>query len=134
MAPIDSPQLADFVANLDRINALADESPGFIWRLQTPEGNATEIDFFGTDHIVNMSVWDSMEALRQYVYHSAHIEILRRKHEWFHTMAEAHMVLWWIPAGHLPSVEEASQKLNSLRDRGPSSEAFTFKRAFPAPG
>lgn len=134
LAPIDSPQLSDFVANLDRINALAEESPGFVWRLQTEDGDATGIDFFGSDQIVNLSVWDSVEALHNYVYRSAHVEILSRKKEWFHKMGEAHVVLWWVPAGHIPSIEEASNKLNLLRELGPTSEAFTFKRAFPAPG
>ncbi|MFD1218251.1 DUF3291 domain-containing protein [Microbulbifer celer] len=133
IAPIDSPQLKDFVDNLDRINALADESPGFVWRLQTEEGDATSIDFFGADQIANMSVWQSFESLHDYVYHSAHIEVLRRKKEWFHNMAESHMVLWWVPAGHVPSVEEAADKLALLRASGPTSEAFTFKKAFPAP-
>jgi heme-degrading monooxygenase HmoA len=133
IAPIDSPQLSDFVDNLDRINALADEAPGFIWRLQTEEGDATGIDFFGTDKIVNLSLWDSVEALHNYVYRSAHIEIMRRKKEWFHKMGEAYMVLWWVPAGHTPSIEEAAHKLNVLRERGPTVEAFTFKKAFPVP-
>ncbi|PHQ24357.1 hypothetical protein CLH62_15730 [Marinobacter guineae] len=133
MAPIDSPQLSDFVANLDRINALAEDSPGFVWRLQTEEGDATGIDYFGADKIVNLSLWDSIEALHSYVYRSAHVEIMRRKKEWFHKMGEAYMVLWWVPAGHTPSIEEAAQKLSILRESGPSAEAFTFKKAFPAP-
>lgn len=133
IAPIDSPQLADFVANLDRINALADSSPGFVWRLQTEEGDATGIDFFGSDKIVNLSLWDSVESLHNYVYRSAHIEVLRRKKEWFDKMSEAFMVLWWVPAGHIPSVEEAALKLNTLRELGPTAEAFTFKKAFPSP-
>ena len=133
-APIDSPQLADFVANLDRINALADEYPGFVWRLQTEQGDATGIDYFGADKIVNLSLWNSVEALHHYVYRSAHIEIMRRKKEWFHQMAEAYMVLWWVPAGHIPPIEEAAHKLNTLREKGPTAEAFTFKKAFPAPG
>lgn len=132
-APIESPQLKDFVDNLDRINALADQSPGFVWRLQTEEGDATSIDFFGSDQIANMSVWQSIESLHDYVYRSVHIEIMRRKKEWFHNMAESHMVLWWVPAGHIPSVEEASEKLNLLRELGPTSNAFSFKKAFPAP-
>lgn len=134
LAPIDSPQLSDFVANLDRINALAEESPGFVWRLQTEVGDATGIDYFGSDHIVNLSLWDSIEALHTYVYRSAHVDILSRKKEWFHKMGGAHMVLWWVPAGHIPSIEEASDKLSMLRELGPTSEAFTFKRAFSAPG
>ena len=133
MAPIDSPQLSDFVANLGKINALADEAPGFVWRLQTDEGDATGIDFFGADKIVNLSLWHSLEALHHYVYRTAHVDILRRKKEWFHTMADNHMLLWWVPAGHIPTVEEASEKLAILQERGPSNEAFTFKKAFLAP-
>ncbi|TGG95067.1 DUF3291 domain-containing protein [Natronospirillum operosum] len=133
LAPLDSPQLADFVANLDRINALAESSPGFVWRLQTEEGDATSIDYFGDDKIVNMSVWESIEALHDYVYRSAHVEVLRRKKEWFHTMAEAHMVLWWVPAGHLPSIEEAAVKLALFNEQGPTEQAFSFKQPFPAP-
>ncbi|WP_221794897.1 DUF3291 domain-containing protein [Oceanobacter mangrovi] len=133
LAPIDSPQLADFVANLDRINALAEDSPGFVWRLQTAEGDATSIDYFGSDQIVNLSVWQSVDALHNYVYRSAHVEIMRRKKEWFDKMVESHMVLWWVPAGHEPTVEEAAQKLELLREQGATAEAFTFKKAFPAP-
>ncbi len=131
LAPIDSPQLSDFVANLDRINALADEAPGFVWRLQTEDGDATSIDYFGSDKIVNLSLWDSIEALHKYVYRSAHVEIMRRKKEWFDKMGEAYMVLWWVPADHIPSIEEAAQKLNILREHGPTTEAFTFKKPFP---
>ncbi|WP_166253915.1 DUF3291 domain-containing protein [Marinobacter salicampi] len=134
LAPIDSPQLSDFVANLDRVNALAEDSPGFVWRLQTGEGDATGIDYFGFDKIVNLSLWDSVKTLHNYVYRSAHVEIMRRKKEWFSKMGEAYMVLWWVPAGHVPSVEEAAQRLKILREHGPTAEAFTFKKAFPAPG
>lgn len=133
MAPIESPQLADFVSNLDRINSLADQSPGFVWRLQTEEGDATGIDYFGSDKIVNLSLWESIEDLHNYVYLSAHIEVMRRKKEWFHKMSEAHMVLWWVPAGHIPSIQQAAQKLKTLRESGPTAEAFTFKNAFSAP-
>ncbi|WP_136068457.1 DUF3291 domain-containing protein [Modicisalibacter radicis] len=133
LAPIDSSQLSDFVANLDRINALADNSPGFVWRLQTEDGDATGIDYFGSDKIVNLSLWDSVEALHNYVYRSVHVEIMRRKKEWFQKMGEAYMVLWWVPVGHIPSIEEAAQKLNILREHGPTAEAFTFKKSFPAP-
>ncbi|AFT69494.1 hypothetical protein B5T_01211 [Alloalcanivorax dieselolei B5] len=133
LAPIDSPQLSDFIANLDRINALAEGSPGFIWRLQTEQGDATGIDYFGSDKIVNLSLWNSVEELHNYVYRSAHVEIMRRKKEWFHKMGEAYMVLWWVPVGHTPSIEEAAKKLNILRETGPTAEAFTFKKAFSAP-
>lgn len=132
-APIDSPQLEDFVANLDRINALAEASPGFVWRLQTEEGDATGIDHFGPEILANLSVWEGVEALHNYVYHSDHIELLRRKKEWFESIKEAHMVLWWVPAGHRPSLEEAERKLNELRSHGPSERAFSFRNAYPAP-
>lgn len=132
-APIDSPQLANFVANLDRINALADQSPGFVWRLQTDEGDATGIDHFGADHIVNMSVWQTLEHLHDYVYRSAHVEVMRRKKEWFHKLSEAHMVLWWVPAGHRPSLDEAEAKLQAYRANGPTAGAFSFKKPFCAP-
>nr|WP_297458878.1 DUF3291 domain-containing protein [uncultured Halomonas sp.] len=132
-APIDSPALADFVANLDRINTLAERSAGFVWRLQTDDGDATAIDYFGDDMIVNMTVWEDIESLHDYVYRSVHVEIMRRKKEWFHKMREAHMVLWWVPKGHYPSLEEADAKLCHLRMHGPTAEAFTFKKAFPAP-
>jgi len=134
LAPIDSPRLSEFVVNLDRINALAEKSPGFVWRLQTEEGDATGIDYFGTDKITNLSLWTSIGALHDYVYRSAYVEIMRRRKEWFHRMGEAYMVLWWVPAGHTPSIEEAAQKLKLLQAHGPTSEAFTFKKAFPAPG
>lgn len=133
-APIDSPQLADFVDNLDRINALADSAPGFIWRLQTEDGDATSIDYFGPEVIANMSVWEDVDALHHYVYRTAHTEVLRRKKEWFEKMRESHMVLWWIPAGHLPTLLEADARLRYLRKYGPSPDAFTFKQAYPAPG
>lgn len=133
-APLDSPKLADFVANLDRLNALAEATPGFIWRLQTEEGDATAIDFFGADKIVNLSLWESIEALHGYVYGPAHVEVMRRRKAWFEKMGEAYMVLWWVPAGHTPSVEEAAQKLNTLRQNGPTVEAFTFRKAFTLSG
>lgn len=132
-APIDSPQLADFVANLERINALADKAPGFVWRLQTDEGDATGIDYFGPDVIANMSVWESVEALNHYVYHTAHVEVLRRKKEWFNKLGGAHMVLWWVPAGHRPTVQEADARLRHFREHGATPDAFSFKQPYPAP-
>lgn len=133
LAPLDSPQLADFVGNLDRINALAETSKGFIWRLQTDEGDATALRPLGEDMIVNMSVWEDVAALNQYVFRSAHIEIMRRRKEWFGHMVEAYAVLWWIPRGHTPTMEEAIERLEYLRAHGASERAFTFKKAFPAP-
>jgi len=134
-APIDSPEMAEFVANLDRINALAEQSPGFVWRLQTEEGNATAIrPFPDQDNVaVNLSVWSDVEALNQFVFRSAHVEIMRRRREWFERMGEAYMVLWWVRKGHKPSIAEAITRLEILRARGPTAETFTFRQAFPPP-
>lgn len=135
-ATIDDPALADFVANLDPINALADATPGFVWRLQTEEGNATAIRPFADDELmaINMSVWESMEALADYVYRSAHTAFLRRRSEWFERLRDVYLVLWWIPAGTLPTVDEAVARLDHLRTYGPTPEAFTFRQPFPHPG
>lgn len=133
LAPIDSPQLKDFVDNLDRINALAEQSEGFIWRLQTEEGDATALRPFGEEVIVNLSVWENVEVLHQFVYRTAHAPIMSRRREWFERMANAYMVLWWIPAGHQPSVEEAKQRLDLLQAQGASAQAFTFKQIFAQP-
>ncbi len=133
-APMDSPVMADFAANLDRINALAESTPGFVWRLQTEEGDATAIRPFENENmLVNMSVWRDVESLNKYVYASAHVELMRRRREWFERMDQAFLVLWWVPAGHQPSVDEALARLELLRTKGPTAEAFTFRQAFPAP-
>ena len=132
--PIDSPVMADFVANLDRINALAERTPGFVWRLQTEEGNATAIRPYEDERVaVNMSVWRDVKSLSKYVYSSAHVEIMRRRREWFEKMDQAFLVLWWVPRGHRPSIDEAKARLEILRSKGPTPEAFTFRQAFPAP-
>jgi hypothetical protein len=131
--PLESPGMADFVANLDRINALAEASPGFVWRLQSDDGNATAFRPLGETTLVNMSVWRDVESLNQYVYKTAHAEIMRRRNEWFEKMKEAFVVLWWVPAGHRPGIDEAIAKLEHLRAHGPTETAFTFKKAFPAP-
>jgi Domain of unknown function (DUF3291) len=132
--PMDSAIMAEFAANLERINALADLSPGFVWRLQTEEGDATSIRPFDNESLLlNMSVWRDVESLNKYVYGSAHVEIMRRRREWFERMREAFLVLWWVPAGHRPSIGEAVAKLDVLRAKGPTPEAFTFRQAFPLP-
>jgi hypothetical protein len=133
-APLDSPVLKDFVDNLDRVNALAESSDGFVWRL-TGEGNdATSLRPFGEDVIVNMSVWRDVDSLRTFTYGNAHhVEILKRKREWFTRMKDAYLVLWWVPAGHRPTLEEAAQRLELLRQKGPTPEAFHFGEAFSAP-
>jgi hypothetical protein len=131
--PLDAPGMADFVANLERINALAEQSPGFVWRLQTEEGDATAMRRLGDNMLVNLSVWADVESLNHYVYQTAHVEIMRRRKEWFERMGEAHFVLWWVPAGHRPGVEEAAARLALLREQGPSAQAFSFRYAFAAP-
>ncbi|MFK7852572.1 MAG: DUF3291 domain-containing protein [Granulosicoccus sp.] len=134
IAPIDSPALADFVANLDRINALADSAPGFVWRLKEDLCNSSDADQpFGDDKIVNMSVWESVESLHNYVYRTAHAQIMSRRKEWFERMSEAYSVLWWVPAGHQPDLLEAKDKLDLLRHEGAGSEVFTFKSVAPQP-
>jgi heme-degrading monooxygenase HmoA len=132
-APIDSPVLVDFIANLERINRLADTADGFRWRLQTDEGNAAALRPFGDDVLINMSVWRDLDALRNYVQLPAHSEMMKRRREWFTQAPEAYAVLWWVPSGHRPSVAEAHDRLQQLRQHGPSSAAFTFGRFFPAP-
>lgn len=131
--PLESPGMADFVANLERINALAEASPGYVWRLQDEAGDATAIRPFGEEVLVNLSVWDDVQSLSDYVYKSAHTEMLKRRREWFDKVGEAHMVLWWVPAGHRPSVEEAAERLALLREQGASAQAFSFRQAFAAP-
>ncbi len=133
LEPIDSPQLKDFVDNLERINTLAEQSEGFVWLLQTEEGDATALRPFGEEVIVNLSVWASVETLHQFVYRSAHTPIMSRRREWFARMANTYMVLWWIPQGHEPSVEEAKQRLDLLQTQGASAQAFSFKQVFEQP-
>ncbi len=131
LAAIDDPIMAEFVANLDRINALADGASGFVWRLQSDSGNATEFRPFADEMlIVNMSVWESLETLKDYVYKSAHAEIMRNRRQWFEKMDEVFTVLWWIPAGTIPTVEEAKARLESLRQHGETPYAFSFRRSF----
>jgi hypothetical protein len=134
--PLDSPLLREFVAALDPVNQAADAAPGFVWRLQTDTGNATAIKAFGDERlIVNMSTWESLEALRAFVFSSrAHLDVLRRRREWFGRLGQAHMVLWWIEAGRIPTVADAERRLAALRTLGPSPAAFTFREHFPAPG
>jgi hypothetical protein len=132
--PMDSPVMVEFAANLERINAIAETAPGFIWRLQTEDGDATDIRPFEDENIlVNMSVWLDIESLSAYVYKSGHVEIMRRRREWFERMDQAFLVLWWVPKGHRPTVAEAIEKLELLRAKGATAAAFTFRQPFPAP-
>jgi hypothetical protein len=135
VAPIDSPLLADFVALLPEINELADRSPGFVWRLTDADGgDATSLRPFGPDVIVNMTVWESLEALRDYVYRSEHLDVMQRRRQWFRRFGRPHQVLWWVEAGHLPTLDEAARRLARLQDQGPSAAAFTFRSPHPMPG
>ena len=131
---MESETMRGFVDRLDEINALADRSPGFIWRLQTEEGDATSIrEFDNPMLIVNMSIWENIESLKDYVYKTNHVELIRGRDAWFHKITRAHQALWWIPAGHIPNVHKGKEKLDILQERGPSEEAFTFAKPFPKP-
>jgi hypothetical protein len=127
---LDTPTLAEFVAALDPINALADGSPGFVWRLQTEEGDATSIRPFDDElMIINMSVWESIDTLAEFVYRSGHVEVMRRRRQWFERM-RLYLAMWWVPEGHAPTVAEALERLEHLQAHGPSPYAFTFKQRF----
>jgi uncharacterized protein DUF3291 len=133
-APLDDPIMEGFRSQLDPINALADRSPGFVWRLQTEDGNAMAIRPFPDDRMaINMSVWESLEALQQFVYQSAHVGPLRDRKQWFEPIEGPILVMWWVRAGHVPTVAEALERLRHLKAHGPSPEAFTFRAPFPAP-
>lgn len=132
--PLDSLALAEFVANLEPVNALADSAPGFVWRLEDESGDATSIKAFDDERlIINMSVWESIEALWSFVYDGGHLEVMRRRREWMIKLAESHQALWWLPAGEIPTIEDARDRLEHLRAHGPSAYAFTFKQRYPAP-
>ena len=131
LAPLDSPIMADFVANLEPINALAEASEGFIWRLKGDYDNATSIKVYDDEFLlVNMSVWKNVDSLFRYAYQSQHVEIFKRRREWFEKMTQMHFALWYVPEGHQPSVEEATQRLDYLRANGETPYAFSFKKRF----
>ncbi len=133
LAPTDDPLVAEFMEALDPINELAERSPGFVWRFQTDEGNATAERPFDDDTIlVNLSVWASSEALADYVYRSDHTAFMRRRAEWFERMRDVSVVLWWVPEGHRPTVAESIERLDHLREHGPTPHAFTFRQRFSA--
>jgi hypothetical protein len=134
-APIDHPDTAEFVANLDGINALAETSPGFVWRFQTDDGNATSVHPTGDELvIVNLSMWTSVEALSDFAYRSGHTAFLRRRAEWFERATEPVVALWWEPAGSRPDEHEGMARLAHLRTHGPSAHAFTFRDQFDPAG
>ena len=125
LKPIDHPQIAEFVNNLDSINALAESSPGFIWRMQDDSGNATHIKVFDDPLIIaNMSVWESVEALKDFTYQSGHVEFMKKRTQWFEKYKSNYMVLWWIPVGHRPSLAEATERLAHLDANGATPSCF----------
>ena len=130
-APIDDAMIDDFRNNLDPINALAEASPGYVWRLQDDAGNATNIKVFDDElEIINLTVWESIDALADFTYRSGHVEFLRRRREFFEAPSEPILCLWWIPAGSIPTVEDALARLAHLRAHGPTPTAFTFRHRF----
>lgn len=134
-AEMSTETMSDFVSRLEEINSLADSSPGFIWRLQSDEGDSTAIRVFADPLLlVNMSVWEDLESLKHYVYKSAHVELIRDRDAWFNKTATAHQALWWVPRGHIPAVAEGKLRLQHLNAQGPTEYAFTFAKPFPLLG
>jgi hypothetical protein len=134
LAPIDDPIMADFVAQLSPINALAEQSPGFVWRLQSESGDATSIKVYEDDMvIINLTVWENPDVLRAYVYKSMHRTVLREHQRWFEKLDGPYYALWWIPADHIPSAEEGRERLEYLCQHGESAYAFSFKNTYPVP-
>lgn len=133
-APLTDAVMAGFVENLQPINALADRSPGFVWRFQTEQGDATAERPYDDDLIIiNFSIWEDLHALRDFVYRSGHAGVMKRRREWFEQLTDAYLVLWWVPAGHRPTLAEAIAKIAYLKQHGPSPEAFTFRDSYAAP-
>lgn len=134
LGPIDSEIMAGFVGQLAAINAVADGSPGFVWRLQTEGGDATYIRAYDDPLvIINLSIWESVEELRAFTYKSGHVELLRARMQWFERPQTAHLAMWWLPAGHIPSIEEAIKRLEHLQEYGESPVAFTFRNPLGPP-
>ncbi|MFN8528936.1 MAG: DUF3291 domain-containing protein [Anaerolineae bacterium] len=131
LAPLNDPVMAEFVAQLDKINALADISPGFVWRLKENLNDPTSIHVFEDEYIlINMSVWESIDTLYQYAYYSAHADVFRKRSDWFSRLGKPNMALWWVPANHQPSELEGKTRLEHLQTHGASAYAFTFKERF----
>ncbi|WP_299143112.1 DUF3291 domain-containing protein [uncultured Vibrio sp.] len=129
--PLDAPKIKDFVDNLDKVNGIAESSEGFVWRLKDESGDATNIKAFDDPNmIVNMSIWDSVDSLKNFMFRTHHRDFMRRKGEWFHRLAEDTYVLWWVEDDHIPSLDEAIERLEHLRETGDSPYAFTFKASF----
>lgn len=131
-AALDTPLLKGFVERIDEINALADNQNGFIWRLKDETGNSMEIRFSDNPNLlINLSVWETVDYLKDFTYKTMHKELIRDRKQWFHHLKDAYYVLWWIPKGHIPTLAEGKERLDLLRANGPNKEAFTFKKVFP---
>jgi hypothetical protein len=131
-ASLEDESMQGFVSRLDEINALAEVSPGFVWRLKSDVGPSSYLKPYDDERIlVNLSVWESVEALKDYTYRTVHAELLRDRKSWFEKFEGVYLAMWWVPAGHMPSVDEAKQRLAHLEERGPSQFAFTFKSVVP---
>lgn len=129
---LDDPAMVGFFAYLAPLNALADKTPGFIWRYQTETGDATGLRVYDDDRIiVNFTVWESIEALKDFVYRGDHTHVMRKRQKWFEKMDDQYMALWWVPAGHIPTWREAQERLDSLRAQGETPYAFSFRKLFP---
>ncbi len=134
IAPVDDPRIAEFIAQLAPVNALADAAPGFVWRLQSDSGNATDVPYSDDPFmLVNMSVWESIESLRDFTYSPQHLKVFRDRAKWFEKAEKPHYCLWWVPAGHIPTVTEARQRLENYQQRGATPYAFWFSQPFLAP-
>jgi heme-degrading monooxygenase HmoA len=135
MEPLDSKRLQGFVDQLEPINALADAAPGFVWRLQTEDGDATAIRPYDDDRvIINLSVWESLAAFADFVYGSAHAQVMRQRRRWFVPMRETYSAAWWIAANRFPTPAEAVDRLEHVRRHGATEHAFTVAKPFPPPG
>ncbi len=132
LAPMDDPIMKDFVDNLDRVNALADDSEGFIWRMKDEDKELGARIFKDDTLLINMSVWDSMKALFNYTYKSGHVEVFKRKKEWFSKMKMVHMAFWYVSRGYEPTFQDAKDRLDYLNKHGETPYAFTFKSKFTA--
>lgn len=131
-ASLEDEIMQGFVSRLDEINALADTAPGFVWRLKSDVGPSSYLRPYEDERLlVNMSVWESVEALKEFTYRTVHAELLRGRHDWFEKFEGAYLALWWVPAGHIPSVDEMKKRLAHLEEHGPSQFAFTFKTVQP---
>jgi heme-degrading monooxygenase HmoA len=127
VAPIDDPRIAEFVAQLEPVNKLAEQSPGFVWRLQSESGNATDVPYNDDPTmLVNMSVWESLETLKAYVYGSRHLGVFRDRQKWFQKLDLPHYCLWWVPVGHIPTVAEGRERMEHYQKHGSTPEAFWF--------